>query len=248
MPGEPVEPTPGEYLRRSGMARLRNYFLTGLVIAAPLVLTVYITWSLIQWIDSWVKPFIPARYNPDVYLPFPVPGFGLVVALVFLTLLGFLAANFVGRTLVSYSDLMLGRMPLVRNLYSALKQIFETVLSSRAKSFQTVGLIEYPRRGIWTVVFVAGDTRGEIAERLGGAAAEKYVTVFVPPTPVPTAGFILFVKESELVYLDMSVEDAAKFVISAGLVTPEFQANATDLAETALAESRKRPVPLNLPG
>ena len=123
--GNPLDPKDAD--GRSGMHRLRNHFL---FVAAPLFLTVYITWSFIQWIDSWVKPFIPAVYNPDNYLPFVVPGFGLVVALVFLTLLGFLTANLVGRTLISYGENILGRLPFVRGLYRALKQIFDTVLSS----------------------------------------------------------------------------------------------------------------------
>jgi uncharacterized membrane protein len=228
------------------MARLRNYFLTGLVIAAPLVLTIYITWSLIKWIDSWVKPFIPARYNPDVYLPFSVPGFGLVVALVALTLLGFLAANFVGRTLVNYGELILGRMPIIRNLYGALKQIFETVLSSRAKSFQSVGLIEFPRKGVWSLAFIATQTTGEIGARLG-KPGDEFVTAFIPPTPAPTAGFLVFIRAREVIRLDMSVEEAAKLVLSAGLVTPEYHAKTAALAEAARAKIPREIEPVNPP-
>ncbi len=199
------------------MHRLRNYFLTGLIIAAPLFLTVYITWTFVQWIDSWVTPFIPSQYRPDHYLPFAVPGFGLVVALAFIALLGFLTANFVGRQTIALGESVLGRMPVVRNLYRGLKQIFETVLSRRAGAFQKVGLIEYPRKGIWSLVFVSSDARGEIDHRL-----DETVAVFLPTTPNPTSGFLLFVKRSEMIVLEMSVEDAAKMVISAGLVTPDF--------------------------
>ncbi len=203
--------------RATLMHRLRNYFLTGLIIAAPLFLTIYITWTFVKWVDSWVTPFIPPIYRPDHYLPFAVPGFGLVVALVFLTLLGFLTANFIGRQTVLLGELLVGRMPIIRNLYRGLKQIFETVLSRRAGAFKTVALIEYPRKGIWSLVFVAGDARGEIDHRI-----DETVAVFLPTTPNPTSGFLLFVKRSEMIVLDMTVEDAAKMVISAGLVTPEF--------------------------
>ncbi len=199
------------------MHRLRNYFLTGTIIAAPLFLTIYITWTFVKWVDSWVTPFIPPIYRPDHYLPFSVPGFGLVVALVFLTMLGFLTANFVGRQTVLLGELLVGRMPIVRNLYRGLKQIFETVLSRRAGAFKTVALIEYPRKGIWSMVFIASDARGEISHRI-----DDTVAVFLPTTPNPTSGFLLFVPRSDMIVLDMTVEDAAKMVISAGLVSPEF--------------------------
>ncbi len=205
--------------RATMMHRLRNYFLTGTIIAAPLFLTVYITWTFVKWVDSWVTPFIPPMYRPDHYLPFSVPGFGLVVALVFLTLLGFLTANIIGRQTVLLGELLVGRMPIVRNLYRGLKQIFETVLSRRAGAFKTVALIEYPRKGIWSLVFVAADTRGEVSHRI-----DDTVAVFLPTTPNPTSGFLLFVKRADMIVLNMTVEDAAKMVISAGLVTPEFAA------------------------
>ena len=135
--------------------RLRNYFLTGFIVCAPLAVTAYLTWSFIGWADSWVKPYIPEIYNPDTYLPFSIPGFGLVVALLLITLIGFMTANIIGRTIVNYGEYMLGRMPLVRNIYGVLKQILETVLSERTNTFKQVGLIEYPRKGLWAIVFIA---------------------------------------------------------------------------------------------
>ncbi|MDQ0315662.1 DUF502 domain-containing protein [Amorphus orientalis] len=223
--GKGREPSPKQ--GNSLWARLRNYFLTGVVFAAPLTITVLLTWTFVKWVDAWVKPFIPARYNPDTYLSFPVPGIGLIVALVGLTLLGFLTANIFGRTVLSFGEQMLNRMPLVRNLYKALKQIFETALSERGRSFQQAGLIEYPRKGIWSIVFIATQAKGEVAHRLSnaddGADDEEYISVFLPTTPNPTSGFLLYLPESDVLPLDMSVEDAAKLVISAGLITPDYE-------------------------
>jgi uncharacterized membrane protein len=213
---EPETPMPMRRRSRA-MARIRVYFLTGLVIVAPLVLTITITWWFVQWIDNLVAPFIPPPYRPDRYLPYYVPGFGLVVALIFITLLGFMTRNYIGGRLVAFGESILGRMPIVRSLYKGLKQIFETVVSRRAMAFQTVGLIEYPRKGLWAIVFIAGDMRGEIEHHLN-----ETIAVFLPTTPNPTSGFLLFVKRSEITVLDMSLEDAAKLVISGGLVTPEY--------------------------
>ncbi|MEZ5811338.1 MAG: DUF502 domain-containing protein [Rhizobiaceae bacterium] len=214
----------------SGFMRLRNYFLTGFVVCAPLAVTAYLTWSFIGWADSWVKPYIPEIYNPDTYLPFTVPGFGLVVALVSITLIGFLTANFIGRQIVSYGEYLLGRMPLVRNIYSVLKQILETVLSERTNTFKKVGLIEYPRKGLWAIVFIATDAEGEIQDELERKTG-KTLAVFLPTTPNPTSGFLLFVPMSDVKILSMTVEEGAKLVISAGLVTPEYQQRLAALAE-----------------
>lgn len=202
------------------IARLRNYFLTGLIICAPLGITAYLIWTLIGWVDSWIVPYIPEVYNPDNYLPFSIPGFGLIVGIFGITIIGFLTANFVGRTIVSYGEVLLSRMPLVRNLYSGLKQIFQTVLSDKTETFKQVGIIEYPRPGLWAIVFIATDTQGEVNDRLQ-AKGKDTVSVFLPTTPNPTSGFLLFVPRDDVTILDMSVEDGAKLVISAGLVTPE---------------------------
>ncbi len=203
------------------ITRLRNYFFTGLVICAPLAITVYLTWSLIEWVDGWVKPYLPDLYNPDSYLPFTIPGFGVLVALFIITNVGFLTANLIGRSIVSYGESVLARMPVVRNIYSALKQIFETVFREDSESFQSVVLVEYPRKGLWALAFVATDTLGEVQSNLDESAG-KTVSVFLPTTPNPTSGFLLFVPAVDVLPLEMSVEEAAKLVISAGLVAPEF--------------------------
>nr|WP_319389189.1 DUF502 domain-containing protein [uncultured Cohaesibacter sp.] len=215
-------------------ARVRNYFLMGLVIAAPIGITIYITWAFIGWVDSTVKPYIPHIYNPDNYLPFSVPGVGLVFSFLILTILGFLTANFVGRSLLTFGEIFVGRMPLVRNLYNALKQIFETALSQKGKTFTKAAVVEYPRRGLWALAFVATETMGEVAHRIEdrdkpGDDHDGYISVFLPTTPNPTSGFLLFVPKNDVIMLDMSVEDAAKLVVSAGLVTPKFiTKNATE--------------------
>jgi uncharacterized membrane protein len=206
----------------SGMTRLRNYFLTGVVVCAPLAITAYIAWSFIQWVDSWVKPYLPSAYNPDNYLPFAVPGFGLIVALVLITLIGFLTANIIGRSIVHFGESLVARTPLVRGVYRALKQIFETVLSNKTTMFSTVGLVEYPRKGVWSLVFVAGEKETEINARLD-KPGDPLIGVFMPCTPNPTTGFLMYVYKSEIVLLDMSIEDGAKLIVSAGLVAPQYK-------------------------
>lgn len=227
----------------SGMTRLRNYFLTGVVVCAPLAITAYLTWSLIGWVDSWVKPYIPSNYNPDNYLPFAVPGFGLLVALVLITLVGFLTANIIGRSIVSFGERLLNRMPLVRTIYSGLKQIFETVLANRAELFNKVALFEYPRKGAWSIVFIASHQDNEIHDALEPREG-RTVAVFRPITPNVTTGYLLYVAEKDLIPLEMTVEDAAKLLISAGLVGPEYETRTRELADEALA---KRPKPVSGP-
>jgi uncharacterized membrane protein len=203
--------------RSRARVRLTNYFLTGIVVAAPVGITMYLTWAFVHWVDSRVKPLIPRLYNPDNYLPFSVPGVGLIFAFLILTLLGFLTANIVGRNIVGFGESLLDRVPLVRNLYRALRQLFRTVISQK-RSFQTVAMVEYPTPGVWRVGFVATRAKGEIAERMKG---KDLMAVFIPNTPNVTAGFLIFVPRTDVIVLDMSVEEAAKMIISAGLVTPE---------------------------
>lgn len=212
--GQPqlIAPAP----RTSFVTRLRNYFLTGIVVTAPISLTVYLTWEFIDWIDRQVTPLLPDRYNPETYLPVGIPGLGLVMMVVFLTFVGFITANLFGRTLINLGERLVNRMPVVRTLYNALKQILETVLQSSSQSFRQVVLVEYPRRGIWAVAFVTADTKGEIVR----LTEDDMINIFLPTTPNPTSGFLLIVPRSDLILLDMTVEEAAKFVISAGVIMP----------------------------
>lgn len=219
------------------MTKLRNYFLTGFVICAPLAITAWLTWSFVQWVDGWVKPYIPGYYNPDTYLVFSVPGFGLVVALVLITLIGFLTANLIGKTIVGWGERLVNRTPLVRTVYNALKQIFETVFATQSNSFKTAALIEYPRRGCWCIVLIATTAKGEIAS-IFEPEGKEMLAVFLPPTPNPTSGFLLYVPREDVKILDMKVEDAMKLVVSAGIVGPEADRVVTMGEAAKIAEAR----------
>jgi uncharacterized membrane protein len=200
------------------VGRLRTYFLAGVVVAAPIGITIWLVWSIVSLFDTWVKPLIPSIYNPDTYLPFEVPGVGLVVALIVITFIGALAANLVGRTVLHYWEYFLGRMPVVRSVYSAVKQIFQTAFAKPGSNFQQVGLIEFPRKGAHVIVFVA---RQLDSREIGLEPGDAMYSVFMPTTPNPTSGFLFFLHEEEVTILDLTVEEAAKLVISAGLVSPE---------------------------
>jgi uncharacterized membrane protein len=226
-----LEPTSSHF-----MARLRGYFLTGLIIVGPVAITIYVVWWFINLVDGWVKPLIPQRYLPDNFLPFNVPGVGLIVGILALMLIGALAANLFGRTLVSYGEMMLDRMPVVRGVYRLLKQIFTTVFSKSGTGFKRVGLIEFPRRGLYAVVFVSGEPPAEVKDQLGNG---ELLTVFMPNAPNPTTGFVMFMPAKDVIVLDMAIDDAAKLVISAGLVAPPQD----KLKELADAAKRKKSLP-----
>ncbi|MFQ5984790.1 MAG: DUF502 domain-containing protein [Alphaproteobacteria bacterium] len=196
--------------------RLRNNLLAGIIVTAPIGLTIYFSWLFIDFVDSKITVLIPATYNPETYLPFGIPGLGVVVVIVALTLIGALAAGIVGRTLVQTGEQILARMPVVRTMYTALKQIFETVLARSSKAFREVVLIEYPRKGIWALGFATGTTKGEVQNVI----EDEVVNVFLPTTPNPTSGFLLFLRRKEVVFLDMTVEEGIKMVISGGIVAP----------------------------
>jgi uncharacterized membrane protein len=221
---DPEEPQPGgggfkvveSAHPASLLGRLRAYFLTGVIVTAPISITIFLVWNFLTFLDTKVEGLIPDRYNPETYLPFSLPGLGLLVMLAFLTLVGMLTAGLAGRTLVRLGERLLSRMPIVRSVYSTLKQIFETVLAQSSRSFREVVLVEYPRRGIGAIGFVTGPTRGEIQDR----SEDELVNVFLPTTPNPTSGFLLFVPRKDLIHLDMSIEEGIKMVISGGIVGP----------------------------
>ncbi len=224
---------------RSLAQRLRSWFFTGLVVFGPLGLTVYFAWWLVSLIDNWVKPLAPAQLWPDTYLPVHVPGFGVIIALVGITLLGFLAANIAGRSLVSFGEAMLDRTPVLRSVYKSLKQIFETIFREGGTQFRKVGLVEYPQKGQWSIVFISSSPPPEIQDALG---AEPMISVFLPCTPNPTTGFYFYVPVKDVVELAITPNEAAQLVMSAGLIQPTRTATLKALAEAA----RIRPDPVRV--
>ena len=213
--------------------RLRTRFFTGLVIFGPVAVTVYIAWWFIDTVDNWVKPLVPARFWPDSYLPFHVPGFGVVIALIGLTLLGFLAANIAGRTLVGIGEALLDRTPVVRGIYKSVKQIFETVFSQSGTQFRKVALVEFPFKGSWSIVFITAEPAAAVA---GVLPPGEMTSVFLPCTPNPTTGFYFFIPTADLIELPMTPEDAVKLIVSAGVVQPQAQAAFAAMAHAAREE------------
>lgn len=195
---------------------IRGWFFAGVLVTAPLGLTIYIVWVAIHWIDSQVTPLIPEAYNPEAHLPFGIPGFGLVLVFIALTLIGAITAGFLGRLWIRTTEHILARMPVVRGVYSAIKQIFETIFRQQSQAFREVVLLQYPRSGIWTLGFISGVTKGEVPRVIN----EELVNVFIPTTPNPTSGFLLFVPRKDVIVLDMTVEEGIKMVVSGGILTP----------------------------
>jgi len=211
--------------------RFRTNFFTGAVIVGPVLLTFYLIWWAINLVDRMIVPWVPKVYNPSTYLGVDIPGFGVIVFLIMTAAVGALTKGLFGRQLLKFGENFVDRMPVVRSIYNALKQIAETVLSQSNNSFQNACLVQYPREGIWAIAFVSTETKGEVLEKM---PHDRMLSVFLPTTPNPTSGFLLFVPRQDVVVLDMSVEEAAKLVISAGLVTPP---TAAEIA------AGKKPVP-----
>jgi len=202
---------------KSFLSKIRSYFLTGVIITAPVGLTFYVAILFIGFVDSRVRNIIPEKYHYDNLLPIEIPGIGLLFVFILLTFIGFLTAGLIGRFIIKLGERIISRLPIIRSVYGALKQIFESVLASSSKSFREVVLIEYPRKGVWAIGFITGDTKGEVQN----ATKENMVNVFLPTTPNPTSGFLLFVSRKDVIILDMNVEEGIKMVISGGIVTPK---------------------------
>ena len=212
--------------KKGVMGRLRAYFMAGVLITAPISITVYLAWLFITYVDDKVTPLIPDRYNPETYLPYGIPGLGVVAVVVGLTLIGALTAGFVGRFFQRVWERIMDTVPVLRGVYKALKQILETVLAQQSNAFREAVLVEYPRRGMWVIAFITGRTKGEVQ----ALTKEKVINLFVPTTPNPTSGFLIFVPEDDIVPLSMSVEEAMKMVISGGIVTPPDHRSAAEKA------------------
>lgn len=227
------------------LRRLRTNFLAGVLITAPIGITFYLAWLVIDWIDSRVTPMIPEKYNPETYLPFSIPGLGLVVVFVVLTIVGAVTAGMLGRWAINLFERILARMPVIRSLYSAIKQIIETILKQQSNAFRQVVLFEYPRRGSWALGFITGSTQGEVQS----LTEDDVVNVFLPTTPNPTSGYLLFIPKKDLVILSMTVEEGIKMVVSGGIVTPEDR-RPTDvqaIPKVASAEGEKKTIPYTQP-
>ncbi len=210
MPGDPP-PKP------TLLGWLRSRFFAGVVIAAPIAISIGVVYWFILFMDARIKPLLPPILKPETYTNIAIPGFGVLVAVIALTFLGAVATNLIGRSLLRISDRMLSSIPVVSNLYSAFKQLFELVASNEQASFKEVVLVEYPRKGSWCIAFITARARGEVRTRLG----EDFVGIFVPTTPNPTSGFLIYVAASDIIHLGMTIEEGAKMIISAGLVVPE---------------------------
>jgi uncharacterized membrane protein len=241
MPQAPVLLQDVEQHHAGPAARLRNYFLTGLILVGPLYITINLTWWLINWADEVMRPFIPIWLRTETYLTYRIPGIGLIVAFFALTLLGFLTANLVGRTLVEAGENLLNRMPVVRPIYKTMKQIFETLFAKEGSSFRKVALAEFPT-GMWSVVFLASSPSAYIAQQLPGS---EYVSCFLPCTPNPTTGFFFYAPRSKVIELDITVEQAMALIMSAGMVQPnvDAQKKLAAFAEAARVD-RSAPAPV----
>lgn len=232
---------PGGGAKAGIISRVRNYFLTGLVVAGPVAVTLWLIWWFVTWVDNFVRPLIPTAYRPETYLPVKVPGLGLIIAFVALTVLGFFTANLIGSRLVDFGQSLLSRMPIVRPIYRTTKQIFETLFSSSESSFRRVGLVEFPAPGMWSLVFLTQSPTAAIAAHLPDT---EHVSAFMPCTPNPTTGFFFYVPRRDVIDLDVTVEQAMTLLISAGIIqpgaNPEAQGKLAALAETARAAQTAR--------
>ncbi len=203
---------------KTGMgARLRQYFFTGIIVTAPITITIMVTLWLLKVIDSTVAGFIPPQYNPNHLLPFQMPGLGLVVSAVFFVVVGWFARNYFGSLIIKWSEYIVVRMPVVNTIYNTVKQVFETTMGANSQAFREVVLFEYPRKDCWTVGFVTGTTKGEIQSLTNS----EVVNVYIPTTPNPTSGFLLFIPKKDLIYVSMTPEDAIKLIVSGGIITPQ---------------------------
>lgn len=212
----PEQPRPQGRRRGRVATRLRNYLLAGILVTAPISITFWLAWKVITFVDNRVTPLLPVEWHPGTYLPFSIPGLGLIVAVLFFTILGFFATGYAGRAVTRLADRLMARVPVARSVYSWTKQVFETVLSEKAGAFDEVVLVEYPCRGVWAIGFITGQTEGEVQD----LTQETVYNVFIPATPNPTTGFLLFIPERDVHPLDLTVEEGIKLVISGGIVTP----------------------------
>ena len=197
------------------MAALRKWLLTGLLVIVPGVITAWVLHWIVSTLDQTLQ-ILPVAWHPDRLIGFHIPGFGVVLTLLILLIVGAIASNFFGRKLVAMGDALVSRIPVVRSIYSSVKQVSDTVFSESGNAFRTAVLVQWPREGVWTVAFVTGAPSGEVA----GYLHDGFVSVYVPTTPNPTGGYFVMVRKSDCVELEMSVDSALKYIVSMGVVAP----------------------------
>jgi uncharacterized membrane protein len=218
--------------RRLIRKKLKRSFLAGLLVVVPLGMTIVVVRWIIGLMDGLLMRFLPERFWPEAVFGFPVPGLGVVATLLLILLVGILATNYFGRAVLNFSERVMGRIPLVKGIYGLFKQVADTVLNSDRQGFRKVVLIEYPRKGIWSVGFVTGVSQGEVQS----ITDRRMINVFVPTTPNPTSGYYILVPEEDATVLNMTTEEAFKLIISGGMVTPPERVRRTRRGEVEEAQ------------
>jgi len=222
--------------KRTVFQRLRAYFLAGILVTAPIAITIYLTFVFLTFIDSTVSKLFPQELYDQLYAGTTFTGLGILAAILFFVLIGWFATNFLGRLMIRISEYVLDRMPVIRTLYGSIKQIFETIMASQSQAFREAVMLEYPRKGVWSIGFVTGRSEGEVQE----LTENETINVFVPTTPNPTSGYLLFVPKKELRFLEMTVEEAVKLVVSAGIISPPTPEEKAMIARKDKAKERLR--------
>ena len=196
------------------LAKIKNYFLTGVLVSAPVFITFWIVFSLVKFFDQLITPLIPFYINPNYYLPTDVPGLGLIILVALLVFIGFITASFFGSFILRKTESLINKIPLIKAFYKTIKQIIETIFRNNSQAFREVVLLEYPRKGLWVLGFTTGEVKGAVGKKIKSPC----INVFVPTTPNPTSGFLLMVPKSQLKYLNVKVDDAVKTIVSAGII------------------------------
>lgn len=205
-------------IKKESKTTLKTYFFTGILVTAPVAITLYVAWHLITYIDTKVTGFIPAQYNPNELLPYGIPGLGILLLLAFFTGVGMLTANFFGQAIIKAGYRLINRMPVISGLYNAIKKILETLIGNdKNKAFRQPVLVEYPRRDLWTIAFITGEPYPEVKRKLND---KTLLSIYVPTTPNPTSGFFLYVPKKDVIFLNISVEEALKLILSTGIINP----------------------------
>ena len=229
--------------KTSMAVRFRRYLLTGIVVTAPISITIFLTYQFLTFIDKRVVSLLPQEVYDSLSDGITIPGVGLFIAIGFFIIVGWFATNFLGKLVISMSEYIVDRVPVIRTIYAAIKQIFETIMASQSQAFREVVMLEYPRKGIWSIGFVTGRSEGEV-QRL---TDQETINVFVPTTPNPTSGYLLFVPRNELKYMEMTVEEGVKLVISGGIISPPEKVMEKPAVKKAAASFARKVVPRKAP-